>query len=232
MNYLVMNAEALRASHNYHHGNVKAELLAVAHKILETEPVQSLTMRRLAKEVGVTPTAMYNYFSDKDTLIMNIKMALFENFYDIIFPAANRNDDPEKQLAQAGYNYYLFSIQQPSNFEILFNYYIPPEVLTEEFLECACRSEELLKAVIKKLYDKYELPYDDDLLIKCFLSTWTQLHGLVTLINTGSIKATAECKGWPERFHMTDDSEVKSLIDDFVQKTVTSINHCERFQLG
>ena len=232
MNFPAMNAEALRASHNYHHGNVKAELLAVARKILETERVQSLTMRRLAREVGVTPTAVYNYFSDKDTLIMHIKMELFESFYDIIFPVANRNDDPEDQLAQAGYNYYLFSIQQPSNFEILFNYYIPPEVLTEEFIECACRSEEILKEVIRKLYDKYELPYDDDLLIKCFLSTWAELHGLVTLINTGSIKATAESKGWPERFHMTDGAEVKALIEDFVQKTVTAINHCDRYRLG
>ena len=225
-----MNAEALRAGHNYHHGNVKQELLAVAKKILETERVQSLTLRRLAKEVGVTPTAVYNYFSDKDAIIMTLKMELFDSFYDIIFPIETRSDDPEKRLAEAGYNYYLYSVHCPSHFEILFNYEIPPEIITEEFRQCACRSEEILLDVVRALYDKYQVPYDDVMLTKAFLAIWTQLHGLVTLINTGSIKATAETKGWPSQFAMTDNEQVKALMDDFVQQAVTTITHCDRFQ--
>jgi len=228
---LLMNAEALKSGQSYHHGNVKEALLTAAKKILETERVQSLTMRRLAKEVGVTPTAVYNYFSDKDELIMAIKMELFESFYSIIFPEEHKNDEPEVRLADAGYNYYLYSINFRSYFDILFNYYIPPEILTEEYIECACRSEELLRDVIRSLYERYQVAYDEELLIKTFLATWTQLHGLVMLINTGAIQTTAECKGWPEQFAMTDHKEVKALIDDCVQKTVTSILHCDRFRI-
>jgi AcrR family transcriptional regulator len=227
-----MTAEALRAGQSYHHGNVKEALLTAAKKILETERVQSLTMRRLAKEVGVTPTAVYNYFADKDELIMAIKMELFEGFYSIIFPEEHRGDDPEKRLADAGYNYYLYSIHYRSYFDILFNYYLPPEILTDEYIECACRSEELLRDVVRDLYEKFEVAYDEDLLIKSFLSSWTQLHGLVMLINTGAIAATAQCKEWPERFAMTDNDEVRALIEDFVQKTVTSIQHCSSFRLA
>ena len=225
-----MNAEALKSSQNYHHGNVKTEILAVAKKILETERVQNLSLRRLAKEVGVTATAVYNYFSDKDAIIMAIKMDLFQTFYEVVFPQETLNLDPERRLAEASYNYFLYSRNYPSHFELLFNYHIPPANVTEEFIQCACRSEKILREVVRALYEKYQIPCDEDVLIKSVLAIWTQLHGLVTLINNGSLKATVIAQSWPQRFTMTEHNEVQKLLDDFVQQWVTTIRLCDRFQ--
>ena len=225
-----MNAEVLETSQNYHHGNVKAELLAVAKKILESERIQNLSLRRLAKEVGVTATAVYNYFSDKDALIMAIKMELFDEFYERVFPAAVCYDDPEQHLREASYNYYRYSREYPSYFELLFNYHIPPAVVTEEFIHSACRGEEVLRDTMRALYEKHGVPYDNEALIKAVLAIWTQLHGLVTLINNGSIKATVIAKNWPQQFALTDQEEVNSLLDDFVEQIVATVNHCDRFR--
>ncbi|MEU6989920.1 helix-turn-helix domain-containing protein [Streptomyces sp. NPDC046465] len=48
----------------------KATIVATARRILETEGVSALSMRRVAKEVGATPMALYHHVRDKDELLM------------------------------------------------------------------------------------------------------------------------------------------------------------------
>ncbi|MET7357480.1 TetR/AcrR family transcriptional regulator [Streptomyces sp. NPDC005562] len=45
-------------------------IVATARRILETEGVAALSMRRVAKEVGTTPMALYHHVRDKDELLM------------------------------------------------------------------------------------------------------------------------------------------------------------------
>ncbi|MFF1376889.1 TetR/AcrR family transcriptional regulator [Streptomyces sp. NPDC058308] len=47
-----------------------ATIVATARRILETEGVAALSMRRVAKEVGATPMALYHHVRDKDELLM------------------------------------------------------------------------------------------------------------------------------------------------------------------
>ena len=46
------------------------EIVAVAKRIVEDEGVERLTMRRLAKDVGATPMALYHHVPDKDGLLV------------------------------------------------------------------------------------------------------------------------------------------------------------------
>ncbi|MBT2211493.1 MULTISPECIES: TetR/AcrR family transcriptional regulator [Actinomadura] len=48
----------------------RAEILAVARRIVDEEGVDRLTMRRLAKDVGSTPMALYHHVRDKDELLV------------------------------------------------------------------------------------------------------------------------------------------------------------------
>ena len=62
----------------YHKGNVRAQLLAAAERILETESVEDVTARRLCREVGVTSANFYNHFPSLDFLLLEIAAASFE----------------------------------------------------------------------------------------------------------------------------------------------------------
>ncbi|WP_242906852.1 TetR/AcrR family transcriptional regulator [Actinomadura terrae] len=48
----------------------REEILAVARRIVDKEGVDRLTMRRLAKDVGSTPMALYHHVRDKDELLV------------------------------------------------------------------------------------------------------------------------------------------------------------------
>jgi len=54
---------------NYHHGNLRAELLEAAINQLRNAEVEELSLRALARDLGVSQTAPYRHFSDKGELL-------------------------------------------------------------------------------------------------------------------------------------------------------------------
>ncbi|MDV9177918.1 helix-turn-helix domain-containing protein [Streptomyces sp. W16] len=47
-----------------------AQIVDVARRILQEEGIEAVSMRRVAKEVGTTPMALYHHVRDKDALLM------------------------------------------------------------------------------------------------------------------------------------------------------------------
>ena len=54
-------------------------------------------------------------------------------------------------------------------------------------------------------------------LLNAALLVWTQLHGIVTLRNSGLIGAAVIHQNWPEKCALTDNAQVEKLIEDRVQ---------------
>ena len=110
-----MFPDDLKPSQPYHHGDVKNALINAAMKLIDTNELEAMSLRRLAKEVGVTPSAVYNHFTDKDALMMAIKIRLYEDinrYFDSHYP---ESDDPEQTLLDMCYTYFHFSREFPTN---------------------------------------------------------------------------------------------------------------------
>ncbi|MFE7928123.1 TetR/AcrR family transcriptional regulator [Streptomyces sp. NPDC057456] len=58
----------------------KRQIVDVARRIIEEEGVGALSMRRVAKEVGATPMALYHHVRDKDELLMLTLSGMAETF--------------------------------------------------------------------------------------------------------------------------------------------------------
>ena len=52
----------------YHHGDLHEEILCAACELLEQNNIASLSLRAVAKKVGVSHTAPYRHFKDKESL--------------------------------------------------------------------------------------------------------------------------------------------------------------------
>ena len=52
--------------------DVRFKICDATRTILSTEGIEGLSMRRVAAAVGVTPTAIYRHFADKDELVAAI----------------------------------------------------------------------------------------------------------------------------------------------------------------
>jgi AcrR family transcriptional regulator len=60
------------ATRAYHKGNVAGDLRKAAEKILASEDLENVTVRRLTREVGVAPANFYNHYHNLDELFLLI----------------------------------------------------------------------------------------------------------------------------------------------------------------
>jgi len=60
---------ALKPTDTYHHGHLREELLRLGLEALETEGADVLSLRSIAERAGVSKTAPYRHFKDKDVFL-------------------------------------------------------------------------------------------------------------------------------------------------------------------
>jgi AcrR family transcriptional regulator len=56
----------------YHHGALRAELVAASVALIEAEGIGAVSLRRVAREAGVSPGAPYHHFADRAALLAAI----------------------------------------------------------------------------------------------------------------------------------------------------------------
>jgi AcrR family transcriptional regulator len=97
-----------------------AERIAVAAtKLVQREGADAVTMRRVAKSVGITPMALYRHFADRDGLLTALADAGFEELTarlaDRPMPARS-----EQQLLRILDVFLDFALEKPRLFELMF----------------------------------------------------------------------------------------------------------------
>ncbi len=218
-----MFSEDLKQQQSYHHGNVKNALIDAAMELIERNEADSISLRRLAKEVGVTPSAVYNHFADRDTLMLAIKIRLYEQLNRFFDTEISENQDPEQALLEVCFAYFRFSQQQPARFMFLFSSTLPLERSTPEFIEVSCHSLVRSRKLVYKVFEKHQVSCSEEDVVNTTMLIWSQLHGIVMLRNSGSIPAAVAYQDWPSSCGLNEVEEVESLIRNHVKMTVDAI---------
>ncbi len=110
------------ANQNYHHENLKSELIRNGLLILDKEGYENFSLRKVAKSCNVSQTAPYRHFKNKDELIAAIMEEAMRSFYDSLNEAALKYpDDPSKQLKEMGIAYIHFFSENPEYLHLLFS---------------------------------------------------------------------------------------------------------------
>jgi AcrR family transcriptional regulator len=56
----------------YHHGSLRSALVSAGMAVVETDGPDALSLRDLARSLGVSPTAPYRHFEDRRALLIAI----------------------------------------------------------------------------------------------------------------------------------------------------------------
>ena len=68
-NSVNMKSDGAKAAGTYHHGDLRAAVIAAGLKRLQDGDDGELGLRALARDVGVSATALYRHFPDKEALL-------------------------------------------------------------------------------------------------------------------------------------------------------------------
>jgi len=104
---------------HYHHGDLRAALIAEGLRHLEHHGEAAMSLRGLAKDVGVSPNAPYRHFADKTALMAALAAEGFRTFADAIVGASSR--PPLEALKAEGLAYLAFAREHPSLYRLMFS---------------------------------------------------------------------------------------------------------------
>jgi AcrR family transcriptional regulator len=105
---------------DYHHGDLEPALVAAARAILEKEGIEALSLRAVARAVGVSPAAPYHHFADKDALLAAVAAEGFRDLTSAMEKRMTRETEPTKRFLGTGAGYVAFAAANPALFRLMF----------------------------------------------------------------------------------------------------------------
>lgn len=176
----------IHASKKYHHGDLKNALIEAGIKILAKEGVGGLSLRKVAKKAGVSHSAPYAHFADKQSLIAAISTEGFKQLYAELDAAVSQYaSDPKRQLMEGAWAYVQFAMNNTDTFHIMFSGVLEKEKDYPAFVEISRRNFERVVDVIRACQDAGVLrPAPQEIMA---LSVWGQLHGIISLVLEGQV---------------------------------------------
>ena len=105
----------------YHHGHLREALLRAAEKALERGGVQSISLRELSRQLGVSHTSPRRHFADKQALLDALAIRGFERFDEALSSATEkRAPDFKARLTRLARAYVAFALKYPALLSLMF----------------------------------------------------------------------------------------------------------------
>lgn len=191
---------------NYHHGDLKHCLIAIAEDALTRG--EALSLRKIARTAGVTPAATYRHFRDKQALESVIAARGYEQL-DTILRSRAEHIHSTRDLVDIAHAYADFATAHPAVFQLMFT------------TECDPNSPERLAAVEQISATCLELVYtaiaDSEAVAgdsgnaptpeALWAAVWAFTHGVTALALEQKLPAAT-----PEQLHATIDSTWEALM--------------------
>ncbi len=165
---------------SYHHGDLKNALIAAGVEILAREGVAGLGLRNVAKQAGVSHSALYAHFADKQALIAAISTEGLKQLYMTIEESlAAHRDDPAALLVEISLSYLRFALEEPDRFKLMYSSVMDKERNFPDFVDYSHRTFDKYSEIIAFCQEAGILPRGPTELMAA--AVWGGVHGLVML---------------------------------------------------
>jgi len=173
----------------YHHGDLKNALIKAGVEILARDGASGLSLRKVASRAGVSHTAPYSHFADKQSLIAAISTEGFRQLYERVSAVAEEyKAKPSTQLIEVAWAYVQFALDERDRFKVMFSGVLEKEKEYPEFVAESHRNFQLVKTVVEANQAAGVLRSGPPDLVA--LSAWSMIHGFIMLLLEGQISHT------------------------------------------
>jgi AcrR family transcriptional regulator len=153
----------------YHHGDLRAALLRAAADMLREGGPAAITLREAARRAGVSPTAPYRHFAEKEALLAALAT---DGFRDLGKALAAATSEKSAGLNRAGEAYVRFALANPARFRLMFGHGVSSMPEHPELMAAALQTFEALTGMVAR--------NGGDKLAA--IKAWSQVHGLADLL--------------------------------------------------
>ena len=161
----------------------RAEILVAAERIFVEHGYEGATIRKIADEVGLSSTALYIHFPDKEAILQEICRTAFETLIAANQAILQATDAPEERLRRMLSAYVEFGFANPNAYRLI---YLTRPLEARDGAENAAQrlGAELFGSfadVVEQVAHAGRLKVDARVSAQIF---WAGVHGIVSLIIT------------------------------------------------
>jgi AcrR family transcriptional regulator len=169
------------AANSYHHGNLREALIDSAELAIVEQAAEAMSLRALARNAGVSQTAPYRHFSDRNTLLAAVSERGYQRLIKALHGAIDSiEDDAERQVREAARCYVKFAIDNPQLFKLMFGPLLQPTLTYPELHARIRECNHLVQTMLANGIRSGSFREDD---IRYLTNTaWAGIHGLATLV--------------------------------------------------
>ncbi|HKC28516.1 MAG TPA: TetR/AcrR family transcriptional regulator [Jatrophihabitans sp.] len=186
------------------------EIKAIAMKQLVESGEAAVSLNGIAKEMAMSPGALYRYFDNRDDLLADLVVDAYNDLAEHLQAAATASD-PTERLRAVAQGYREWALHSPNTYRLIFES-VSGSGLTlaaDRVVPAARRSMNVFLHAIAAAATITDLPVDDTLrdeltrwgnraehpelpvaVLYLGLTTWTRLHGLLSLEIGNHLAAT------------------------------------------
>ncbi|GAB3728950.1 TetR/AcrR family transcriptional regulator [Amycolatopsis oliviviridis] len=164
----------------YHHGDLRASLLTTAMRMLEAG--EQFSLRAVAREAGVSATAPYRHFADRDALESALAA---QGLRDLKADLAQGRELPEsaEDLAELAVAYVGFALRRPALFRLMFGNAC--DTGSEERVRAAAEIHDVVRLAMTRVFPETA----SEALAS---AGWALAHGLAYLHLDGKLPAQSD----------------------------------------
>lgn len=173
----------------YHHGDLRQALVQAAITLV-TEGDAAPSLREVARRAGVSHTAPYRHFTDKEALLAAVAEDAYRGLTASMRDHVAKAYTSVDQFTASGKGYIAYALTHPAQFRLMFGPNLPPVAAHAGLQQAADEAFGLLVALIERGQAEGQLSRRPPR--ELALASWSLAHGFAQLILDQRVGVAAE----------------------------------------
>ena len=202
----------------YHHGNLRQELLAAGERLLETDGIEGLSLRSLAREIGVSHSAPYRHFAHKAELLAALAARGFGRLAQSLIAILDQHpDDHEARYLEACRQAIALGLAHPAMYRLMLGQERPGVGGQPDL---AASQNEVFDALVTILTSGQNAGvFQEGPVESMAMAVWAMVHGLTELRLSGWL---APCGETEEETAKLCEAACAMLLNGILARSPTS----------
>ncbi|GAC21404.1 TetR/AcrR family transcriptional regulator [Paraglaciecola arctica] len=169
------------------HGDLRMVLLREGLSLLDSQGVEGVTIRAVARNAGVAHSAPANHFPSKRVMLTAIAAKIFAELADLTIEAVtDLADKPEEAIQAFAETCFQFAFDTPNRYQLLWQ----RQLIDQDDTALATEMDRVYSALLSLLRQdqvKHRVDIETDA-----IAIWSMIHGYISMRLDGNFEAAKD----------------------------------------
>ena len=177
-----------------------------AVRAIESDGIENLSLRKIARRLGVSHQAPYKHFQSRDHLLAELTANVFEEFGEFM-EQRSQQAGVANELLGMGLAYVEYALANPLKYDLMFAADSPTPASHPVILRGSDKCYRLLRASLGRTAYARRPEITDEILERDALLIFVLIHGLVSALTSEALK----------RMPVADDARLHAIEHTFAR---------------